>query len=305
MDERGVDELSGGDRDYRADLGAAVAAYLSTLEAIGSCISESSGDVGRPFGARIQKLRTRVAFNPTSDAIRDSAEVIRGELMNFGTLSAMQFEQHALEFERSASAVQHLLQTMVRRNDYFLSRLQGVADELRSAARPQDQHQRQALASEQSESLLALCESIGRETKSHVQAVQEELSAASDRLADLHSCDPVTGLMTREEVLPRVEALRADEIIHTIVIIELSGEVNDVALRQVAAKLSAHFRHQDLIARWGDREFMVVFHGEPGLAEDRCSQVIPQIGGSHTLEDGRNAHWTAQMRIEQAVTTNF
>jgi GGDEF domain-containing protein len=305
MDERVIDELNGTTPDYRADLGAAVAAYLSTLQAVSACVAESSSDVGQPYGARIQKLQARLAFNPTRDAIRDSAEVVRGELMNFASLSAMRFEQHALEFEHSTSSVQHLLHTMVRRSEFFLSKLRQTAEGLSTTPYPADAAQWQGTAAQLSASLLQLAESLSRETASHVQAIEEELHSASERLGDFHASDEATGLMTREEALRRIEALRADEVMHTPLVFDLSERLNAASLRQIAAKLSAHFRHQDLIARWSDQQFMVVFHGDQRLAETRSAQVLPSLNGEYLSEDGQITKVQVDVRVEHMVTATL
>jgi GGDEF domain-containing protein len=305
MNERVNEQKPVVERDYLADLGAAVAAYISTLQTIAACVSESSADVGKPYGTRIQKLQARLAFNPTRDAIRESAEVVRGELMNFATLSAMQFERHALEFERSSGAVQHLLHGMVRRQEFFLSRLRQTAEELNSAPYPANADEWKHFTSQHSASLAQLADSISHEAASQVHAIREELESAVDRLGDFHTCDPVTGLMTREEVLRRIEALQAEEITHTLLVYTLSGDVTDTVLRQIAAKLAAHFRHQDLIARWNEREFIVVFHGEPHLAETRSLQVIPSINGRYQREDGEAADVQAVVKLEQMATATL
>jgi len=74
-----------------------------------------------------------------------------------------------------------------------------------------------------------------------------------------------------------------------ILVFELTGAVSDEVAQQVAARLTSHFRHQDLICRWTDREFLVLFKGAPEIARSRTDQIVPWIAGKYALDNGESA----------------
>src|SRR5262249_23730095 len=135
--------------------------------------------------------------------------------------------------------------------------------------------------------------------------IREELMAAQERLTDFHTTDRVTGLLTREEVLRRVELLRAQEMAHELTVFEVNETVGDTVLRQIGTKLAARFRHQDLIARWTDRSFLVVFRGDAQLAERRAAQIAAQIAGRYQDEDGEPVDISLTARAESLAAATI
>ena len=57
-------------------------------------------------------------------------------------------------------------------------------------------------------------------------------------------------------------------------------------MRQAAARLSSQFRHRDLICRWSECEFLVLFHSTREIANARTEQITPWIAGKYPLDNG-------------------
>ena len=84
------------------------------------------------------------------------------------------------------------------------------------------------------------------------------------------------------------QARKAADVGFTPLLIELKGIVDEDVMRQCAAKLTGQFRHNDLLGRWGEREFLLLFHGNPDLAQARAAQVLPWINGAFADDGGGN-----------------
>jgi hypothetical protein len=60
-------------RDYLAELSTSVACYLTTLTAVADCLGEGCREIGTPYRKRIERLRARLSFQPTREALKQSA----------------------------------------------------------------------------------------------------------------------------------------------------------------------------------------------------------------------------------------
>ena len=68
-------------------------------------------------------------------------------------------------------------------------------------------------------------------------------------------------------------------------------------MKQAAVKLGTQFRHRDRIARWSEREFLVLFQGPPEVAESRAAQVARSLAGRYDLDSGVYVEITIQTRL--------
>jgi GGDEF domain-containing protein len=68
-------------------------------------------------------------------------------------------------------------------------------------------------------------------------------------------------------------------------------------MSQAAAKLEQQFRHRDRIARWSEREFLVLFHGTPEVAESRAAQVARLLEARYDPESGAYVEITAHAHL--------
>jgi GGDEF domain-containing protein len=127
---------------------------------------------------------------------------------------------------------------------------------------------------------------MATDSQSMVVRMRSELAEVSERLRDAEVTDRLTGLMNRREMERQIDQRKAAGDDPVILVFELTGEVRDEIAQQVAIRLTSHFRHQDLICRWTDREFLVMFKGAREIAQARTEQIVPWIAGKYALDDG-------------------
>lgn len=263
-----------------------VNSYLSTLLALADCVAAACPPVGGPYQNRLARLRTRLAFDPSPDAIAESQEAVERELKEYAHRASAYVASYGVELQRAVDALESIVKSLAQRQDFYGERLRQFAAQLEVTPLPSDPQDLAEVAALQAAGLLECVESMANDTQSLVARMHSELAAVTRRLREAETTDRVTGLMNRREMQRQIEARKQAGEEPVILVFELSGDLPDEVARQAAARLSSQFRHQDLICRWDEYEFLVLFRGSAELAQARAEQVVPWIGGKYPLDDG-------------------
>jgi diguanylate cyclase (GGDEF)-like protein/PAS domain S-box-containing protein len=146
-----------------------------------------------------------------------------------------------------------------------------------------------------------------------------ERQLAMERLEARALVDHLTGVANRHALVSRMESLLAHGIPCTILFCDLDGfkaindqyghHVGDDTLRVIALRIRDAVRVDDLVARMGGDEFVIVLeHTMPGEADeiasriaaavrepigDRRLEVSTSIGISHSSTSGQASDWIA------------
>lgn len=119
-----------------------------------------------------------------------------------------------------------------------------------------------------------------------LRAGHRQLEEVNRQLYVASNHDPLTGLVNRRYVHGYVAALRAPaapgcglvllvDIDHFKRLNDAHGHpVGDAVLQVTAARLSALFRSEDIVARWGGEEFLIVL---PTARHDRAAGIARQV----------------------------
>jgi GGDEF domain-containing protein len=270
-------------------LHTAVNSYLTTLLAVSECIGEACPEVGGPYRHRLGRLRSRLAFDTTPEAIVESTVVIERELKDYSKKTSNYIAHHGIELRRAIDALENIVRALAQRQDFYGARLRQFAEQMQTTPYPSDPEHLSEVVALQAAGLLGCVESMANDTQSLLSRMRTELSDVSDRLKESEVTDRLTGLMNRREMERQIDQRKTSGEDPVILVFELTGAVSDEVAQQVAARLTSHFRHQDLICRWTDREFLVLFKGSPEIARSRTDQIVPWIAGKYALDNGESA----------------
>jgi GGDEF domain-containing protein len=279
-------------------LQAAFSSYLTALGAVADCVGAACPETGGPYRHRLRRLRSRLAFDVTPEAIAESTVVVERELEEYSRKTAGYIAQHGVELRRTVEALDALAKQLAQRQDFYNERLQQFAAQMRTTPG----------TSPSADGLPGLVENMSHDTQSLVARMGMELAQVSASLKDAQITDPVTGLMNRKEMQRQIDRRRAAGVDPVLLAFELSGDICDEIAQQVAERLCSHFRHLDLICRWTENEFLVMFQGTREMAEARLEQIVPWITGKYALDNGESiairaeAGLVAPHLLENAVT---
>jgi GGDEF domain-containing protein len=276
------------DTEQLSALHSAVTSYLSTLLAISNCIGAACPEVGGPYRHRLSRLRSRLAFDCNSEAMVESNAVVEKELAEYARKASQFIELHGLELRRTIEALETIVKSLAQRQEFYGARLRQFAAQMEITPYPTDPGHLSEVVVLQAAQLLGCVESMANDTQSLVVRMRDELTAVAQRLQDAEVTDRLTGLMNRKEMERQIEQRRASGVEPVLVVFELSGDVRDEVSREVAARLGSQFRHKDLVCRWTDYEFMVMFQGTQEIAKSRTEQIVPWIAGRYLLDSGES-----------------
>lgn len=271
-------------------LHSAIHTYLSTLLVISDAVGDANPAIGQPHQQRLARLRTRLSFDSNKTSIEASGRVLRNELRDFAEKSAAYVSAHSHEGKAAAQQAEGIATSVVRRQSYYSSRLQDVADQLAQIIEMEDAAQRYERGHHLAAALVNLAESMVTESESWLGQIAEVRRNAEARLAEVETVDRATGAMNRMEMERRIEAQRASgsPVVRLLFRAEWDFEQQprEAILRQVASRLTAEFRPEDLVARWGQNEFLVLFDGSTEIAERRGGMIANALTGPYTLTGG-------------------
>ncbi len=267
-------------------LHTAVSSYLTTLLAVSECIGEACPEVGGPYRHRLGRLRSRLAFDTTPEAIIESTVVVERELKDYSKKTANYIAHHGIELRRAIEGLENIVTSLAQRQDFYGARLRQFAEQLQTTPYPSDPEHLAEVVALQSAGLLGCVESMANDAQSLVTRMRMELADVTERLKDAEVTDHITGLMNRREMERQIELRTAAGDDPVILVFELDGEVGDEIAQQFAMRLTSHFRHHDLVCRWTDREFLVLFKGAREIAQSRSEQIVPWIAGTYVLDNG-------------------
>jgi GGDEF domain-containing protein len=269
------------ERDYLAELSSSIASYLTTLTAVAECLGQTCPEIGTPYRKRIAQLRARLSFEPTRETIKESARTLEAELTDYAAVAGRYLYQHDLDLRCAILTLEDIIEGMAHRNDFHRSRLQELAVGMEATSPAEPARPAQAAAE-----IHRCIESMGRETESMLTRMREETAAVEERIRGSQSTDPSTGLLNSTEIKRQIEAYRANDLVFSLLSFELRGTVSEQVMKQAAVKLGTQFRHRDRVARWSEREFLVLFQGPPEVAESRAAETARLLAGRYDLVSG-------------------
>ena len=247
-----------------------VHSYLATLLALSDALGEACPPVGGPHQQRLGRLRTRLSFDSNKDAIEASSTVVKAELQDFATKSSEYVALNTGEWKQAAAEIRDIGVGLIKRQRFYATRLRDLAAKMDTG---------------QAALLMSCAESMDNDAQSMLTRMQELLGGVETRLAAAEVVDQETGLMNRRELERRIELRRADgkPIVRLLFQITSDGPTQlwDQVVRQVASRLTAQLRPDDLVGRWGEAEFMVLFNGAEDIAERRGPQVAGLVSLRH------------------------
>jgi GGDEF domain-containing protein len=271
---------------HLAALHATVHCYLSTLQSVAECLGGACPPVGGPYQHRLSRLGKRLAFDSSKDAVEESCAEVSKELINYAAQASAYLRCHGAELRRAIEGLEEIVRTMAQRQDFYAARLRQFATHMETTDYPEDPERRAETIALQAAGLNTCVESMGHESQSSMERMRAELAGVEQRLAESEITDPVTGLTNRREMERRIHLAAEGDAVPVLVRFDFGAPVPLEAARQVGARIGSQFRYNDVVCRWSEHEFLVLFQGTREIAEARAGQVVPWVAGRYLLDTG-------------------
>lgn len=232
-------------------------------------------------------------------ALEATHELIAGQLA--GTV---ELREVVRLLEETAVSLQH---RSSRRESQFL----GVASDLERAAEREDLRELRHQILAQIRCITRLVEEMRQENQQIIAELEREMSAYRRRLDEVEQAaqrDPLTGLANRSSFERRVEEFIQAGVTFTLLMIDLNrfkmvndryGHLaGDELLRLFAARLKRQLRADDMAARWGGDEFVVLLPCRLRDAMTRARFLEQALGGDYQFVLGGE---TLRLRVGVAM----
>ncbi|MEO5925163.1 MAG: diguanylate cyclase [Bryobacteraceae bacterium] len=250
-----------------------VHSYLATLLALSEALEQACPAVGGPHQQRLGRLRTRLSFDSNKEAIEASSAVVKAELRDFAGKASEHISLTTGEWKNAAEEIRNLGMGLIKRQRFYATRMRDIAAKLENG---------------NAASLMSCAESMDNDSQSILSRMQDIMQNVATHLEAAEVVDHATGLMNRRELERRLELRRShgDPVVRLRFEIDFEGSeaARAQVLRQVASRLTAQLRPEDLIARWSESEFLILFDGPKEVAERRGPQVAGLLSGRYSLD---------------------
>ena len=284
-------------------LHSTVHCYLKTLQVVADSLALACPPVGGPYRQRLSRLRARLAFDSSTNAIEGSSAVMARELKEYAGKAWGYVEQHRAELRRAINGLEDIARTLTQRQDFYGERLRQFARQMEAAPNsvntenPADAAASSEQVALQAAGLLSCVDSLSHESHSLLKRMRDEMARVEKRLADAEITDPVTGLMNRSEMERCLDAILGRGESTVLLLFEFRDVLPDEVAQQVGARLGLQFRHNDLIARWSERQFLVLFRGSAETARSRAHQVAAWLVGPYLVASGASVETVVEARL--------
>ncbi len=265
---------------------AVLDAYFSFASAVAECLKTSCPPIGTPYSLRLERLRSRLAYDPAPEFFAESTKMIEGQLRDFAGQSAAYVELHGTEFRRAMEALLETVRALGVKQDYHCARLRQFAAQMERTAYPTDPEHLAEVVGLQAAGLQTCIDSLTQDWQSLLGRMKVELVEAEARIAAADITDPITGLMNQREMDRLIQANRENGEPEVLLVFSFPAGLPDEVVQQIAQRAVSQFRHNDLISRWTGTDLLVLFRSTPEIAASRLEQVVEWLGGQYLADNG-------------------
>jgi diguanylate cyclase (GGDEF)-like protein len=271
--------------------------YLGALTAIGRAAAEICPHIGISYQNSLVRLRQRIAFSPKAATLTHSIASLESDLDTFAANTASYYN-------RKTGSVASLLNVIAQAVEYFETRDYIMRERLSLIAR-----QMQAgleLTEEVAElrktyeiqlgHLTGFVDKLSAEGATVFEGLQKQIGAIENSLIEAEvqaGVDPLTSFVDRSEMDRLIRARVLTEKKFSLLIFEIDGfssildsigqPAGDQIIQQFASRLAAQVRPRDVIARWADDRFAVIFDCSAIDAGARAHQVAQWVSGPYPV----------------------
>ena len=269
---------------------AALAAYGSALNAMGSCSLSACPGLGSALHQNLGALSRRLSIGIDLTTLTATETEVQEQLDGWGRNTARYYQRKGDEVRELLIVMAQTAESVGSRDQRCACRMHEVTTRLTAIASLDDLTEIRASIEKSAAELKSSIERMTEEGKATIDQLQQQVTSYRTKLEEaeeIASRDTLTGLRSRLFVENVIELLINNDVPFCVAIADINEfkKVNDVhghltgdeLLKQFAAELVSACRATDMIGRWGGDEFIIVLEcdiSEAGAQTDRLSKWI-------------------------------
>lgn len=279
---------------------ATLESYRTLLCTIGKTAVQISPVLGSDLESNLQSLEHRVAFQPSSESVKQVEKQVEVQLQEWGGRVADHLKAKADEVREIMVALAKTAEAVGSRDQGYSSRFKEVTGQLERIAHLDDLTQLRASLVKQVSSLKNSVEQMNRDNHELVAQLRAEVSIYETKLRTVEQLsmrDELTRVANRRNIEERIRWSIESKQTFCVLMLDLNGfkQVNDKyghlagddLLKQFAIELQTNTRSGDLVGRWGGDEFVVVLASDMAGALTHVDRIRHWVFGKYTLQAGK------------------
>jgi diguanylate cyclase (GGDEF)-like protein len=288
--------------DASGAFSAAIAAYRSALQEMGSCSVEACPALGEELKRSLGRLGEKLSVSMSSEGVGTTELEVRERLQNWGRETARHYHKQADEVKGLLIVMARTAESVGERDQRCAGQISEVTTRLQGIASLEDLTQIRASIEKTAAELKTSVERMAAEGKAAIEHLRAEVAVYQAKLEEAEetsSRDALTGVRSRlfaeGQMARRIDA-RAK---HCVAILDIDGfkRVNDEnghlagdeLLKQFATELQSACRSTDVIARWGGDEFLVLLDCNMETATAQTERLTQWVCGRYKVQGGSGA----------------
>ncbi len=275
---------------------AVARSYLALIRATAGAMAEICPQIGAAYQERLLRLERRLAFEASPEAIGRSSEELDRELAEWTARTGEYIDQVWNDVLSVLSLVTRSANTMEARNAFYAARLRQFTQDMGSRPVDGDPEQWEETVALDAAGIEHCVDAHARDSETTLAQFRAEVQTLANRLADARGAavlDPVSGLIARHEMARKLakevfaagscRVLRFDIAQYEDLAVRLGPRDANELQRQVGAKLAGLVRPGDIVSRWSNGHYVVIFRCERAEAGQRATQIARWMECDYTL----------------------
>jgi len=276
---------------------AALAAYGSALEAMGSCSLEACPGLGCELRESLGELARSLTHGADCETLAATDRAVQQQLNGWGSRTARHYRQKSDEVKELLIVMAHTAESVGARDQRCAGQLHEVTSRLTAIASLDDLTQIRASIEKSAAELKTSIDRMTTEGKASIDRLRQQVSTYQAKLEEaeeIASRDALTGLRSRPFVEGLIERNIAARVAFCVAIVDIDGfkKVNDEhghltgdeVLKQFATELLSARRSTDVIGRWGGDEFIIVLDCGLSEASNQTSRLSKWVCGDYKVQ---------------------
>ncbi len=270
---------------------AALTCYLGAMLAMAKSMRSVCSRAGLVYGDRLMRLPRRLGFDAAPEKLKESRELLEADLAEYTEATTAWVDAGSNLAREILEITTALGPCTAEGQNLHTTMLEDLAEQMSVSAEVDSNADLRAALKRYALGLRSYLRQRGDERLSSLKDLQcraDQLAKWLTRADPANSTDLTTGLPNRLELEGQLEVCWHSPTALSALIFEweeldpLPQDAGQAIAKQLADRLADLVRPRDMIGRWGDRQFAVIFECSSKDAAQRAGNITHWLAGNYS-----------------------